>query len=120
MCLSYREPWHGTLELISRDRERNGATKMSALAVRGDDPAWCMKQEEAPFAEEDRAIVRLRELREDLSRRANGDGRAEAGDARHAQERCDDGDELHDDERHHAGEPDAQELAPMKARAVDG
>ncbi len=109
-----------TLELIACDGERNGAAEMGALTVRGDDSPRRMQQEETALTKEDRAIVRLRELGEDLGRGSDGDGGAETGDARHAQERRDGRGQLHDDQRHDSGKPNAQELASLKTCGVDG
>src|SRR2546423_9562848 len=79
----------GALEEGLLGGERDRAPEMGALAVRGDDAARRVQQEEAALTEEDRTIVRRRELLQDLARRADRDRRAETDDTRDAQVRRD-------------------------------
>src|SRR5512132_257900 len=109
-----------TLEQVFRGVERHRAPEMRALAIRGDDPARCVQQEEAAFSEQDRTIVRGGELLQDVAGRADRDGRSETDDPRDPQIRSQRGDEFGHAECHSRGEADAQDLASLDASARDG
>ena len=100
------------MEAVLARAVRHRAAKMRALAIRRDDAARRVQQEEVALAEQDRCVVRRGERREDLGPRPDVHGHAEADDLADLQERDDRRDELHGGERDRAEEAEPEELSP--------
>src|SRR5207248_1467512 len=70
--LVVERPVAGAVELILGGIPWHAATKMSALPIRGDEPAGRMDEEELALEVQDRRVVRRFELGEDAVFRADG------------------------------------------------
>jgi hypothetical protein len=100
---------------ITRFTPRHGAAEVRAFAVRSDDSAWGVKQEEASIAEEDWPVVRGGEQLEDLRLRPHDDGISEAFDSVDANERSDERRDLGRGETDRAEEGQPQNGPPTPA-----
>jgi hypothetical protein len=87
-----------------------------ALAVRGDDPAWRVKKEEAPFAEEDGPIVRGSEQLEELRLRSHCDRVSEPFNPVDANERRDQSRDLGRGETERTEKAETEERSPPPAQ----
>src|SRR5213594_3357263 len=105
-----------TVEAIFAVVPGHGAAEVRALAVRGDDSARRMEQEEAALAEEDRPVVRGGEELQNLCLRSDGDRVSEAEDPVHAYERSDESRDLGHGEANRTEEAEAQDRPSPPAR----
>src|SRR5437867_3815648 len=105
-----------TVEAIFAVVPGHGAAEVRALAVRGDDSARRMEQEEAALAEEDRPVVRGGEELQNLCLRSDGDRVSEAQDPVHVYERSDESRDLGHGEANRTEKADPEECPPPPAR----
>src|ERR1700694_2454968 len=106
----------GTVEPVLGVVPRHGAAQVRALAVRSDDPAGRVEEEEAALAKKDRAVVRCGELLEDLRPHPDGDVISKAFDAVDANEWSSEAAELCRGEAERAEKSQPQDRASPPSR----
>src|SRR6202165_5527632 len=106
----------GTVEPVLGVVPRHGAAQVRALAVRSDDPAGRVEEEEAALAKKDRPVVRCGELLEDLRPHPDGDRLSKSFDAVDANEWSSEAADLCRGEAERAEKSQSQDRSPPPAQ----